>query len=222
MHWDLFVRSRDIEKTAAMAGKLGIGGMGMLVPLKEKLLVKGIKAPGVDMAGGVIISGKAAKVVKAAKSVRRGIELVAVEGGDLEVNRAALSTPEVDMLLHPWKERQDCGLDHVMLKLAARKGVSVVFDFHGLLMSTRRSRVQLMNSMLEAAKLVRKFKAPFVIASGAVEPNDLRSQSDLLSFGRVLGFSDPGIKEAMSGGIVSENRKRLSGNWVMPGVELEK
>ncbi len=216
MSWDMCVMA---EGAAEVAKKLGLKGIGILVPFKEKHKLKGMKGAGIST--GVIVSGKAGKVVKDVRSVRRSVELVAVSGGDLETNRMALSTPEVDMLLHPWKDRQDCGLDHVMVKLAAKNNVSVCFDFHGLLVSSRRSRVQLMNSMLEAAKLVRKFKAPFVMASGAVEPYDLRSASDLLSFGRTLGFRDPEIKNAMSDRIVSENRKRLSGKWVMPGVEVE-
>ena len=218
MAWDMYVEARD---AAVMAGKLGWDGMAVLAPLKERHGLKAMEAKGMDVSTGVIVSGKAAKVVKDARSVRRQVELVAVEGGDPEVNRTALGTPEADMLLHPWKGRQDSGLDHVMVKLAEKNNVAVCFDFHGLLVSSRRGRVQAMNSMLEAARLVRKLKAPFIIASGAVEPYGMRSQSDLISFGRSLGFRDPEIKRAMSGRIVSENRKRLSGKWIMPGVEVE-
>ncbi len=218
MAWDMYVEARD---AAGMARKLGWDGMAVLAPLKERHELKAIDAKGMEMSKGIIVSGKAARIAKDVRSVRKQAEIVAVEGGDPEVNRAALSTAEVDMIIRPWKGRQDSGLDHVMAKLAAKNDVSVCFDFHGLLVSSRRGRVQVMNSMLEAAKLVRKFKAPFVMASGAVEPYCMRSPSDLISFGRSLGFRDPEIKRAMSGRIVSENRKRLSGKWVMPGVEVE-
>jgi RNase P/RNase MRP subunit p30 len=218
MAWDMFVRCREAADTAK---SLGLEGIGVLVPFKERHELKEIRAGGIGISTGVIVSGSAGKVSKDARSVRRQAELVAVEGGDPEVNRAALSTPEVDMLLHPWKGRQDSGLDHIMVKIAAKNCVSVVFDFHSLLVSSRMTRVQLMNSMLEAAKLVRKLRAPFIIASGAVEPYDLRGASDLMSFGRSLGFRDPEIKKAMSDRIVKENRKRLSEKWIMPGVELE-
>ncbi|MFQ5648206.1 MAG: RNase P subunit p30 family protein, partial [Candidatus Aenigmatarchaeota archaeon] len=144
-----------------------------------------------------------------------------VRGGDADLNRAAVETPEVDILAHPWRERKDCGLDHVMAKLAAKNRVAVQFDFSELLHSSKRSRVQLLAQLMAAAELVRKYRAPFIISSGARAPFDLRAPSDLVSFGRVLGFRDPDIKRALSGGIVKENRKRLSGKWVMPGVEIE-
>lgn len=224
MTWDLYVSAFQLQEAADMAKRLGWSGIGVLVPLKDKAGLKGIKeacqkVKGIDLSLGVIISGKGAAAARASQSVRREVELVAVSGGDLETNRAALETPEVDMLLHPWEGRQDCGLDEVMVKLAKENNVSICFDLHPMLVSSRSGRVQVMDSMLDAAGLVKKLKAPFVISSGAIEPYDLRSASDLTSFGRVLGFGDPEIKKAMSGGMVAENRKRLSGKWVMPGVE---
>jgi RNase P/RNase MRP subunit p30 len=54
-----------------------------------------------------------------------------------------------------------------------------------------------------------------------MDPYDIRAPADIVSFGRVLGFRDPAIKAAMSDSVLKENRKRLSGKWIMPGVELE-
>jgi ribonuclease P/MRP protein subunit RPP1 len=224
MFWDLYVKAGPAS--SELARKLGWSGLGLVVPWKAegeiKQLAEAAKSlKGIDAAVGVELRGPAHAVRKACQAVRKRVELVVVQGGDLEVNRSSLGMPEVDMLASPWKGRSDCGMDHVTAKMAAKNNVAVLFDFHELMTSSRRTRVQVMNNMLEAAKLVRKFRAPFAISSGAMESYDLRAPSDLMSFGRVLGFQDPAIKGAMSGAMVTENRKRLSGKWVMPGVEME-
>ena len=68
---------------------------------------------------------------------------------------------------------------------------------------------------------MRKFRAPFVLTSRANTEWDLRSASEMVAFGRVLGFQDKEIKDSLSGKILKENRKRLGGKWVIPGVERE-
>ena len=223
--WDLGLRDTSGE-TLDMAGKLGWKGIGLLVPWegKENLekFRKSLGKAKVDVSVGVIIGAKKASGMKKDVLKARPLaELVAVSGGDLEINRAALERPEVDILLNPWKDRNDPGLDYVMARLGRKNRVSVMFGFNELLVSSKRGRVRVMSNLLAAAKLVRKHKAPFVLSSGAKGTFDLLAPSDSMSFGRVLGFRDPEIKRGLSGQMVRENRKRLSGKWVMPGVEIE-
>jgi len=218
--WDLGVRNGELEKMAEVAKRLGWRGIGVILPWKERAKLKEFKGKRLetDVALGLELSGRGFK--RDIQKVRREVELIVVQGGDSDINRAAVETPEVDILARPWMGRQDCGIDYVMARLAAKNRVAIQFDFGELLHSSKRSRVQLLSQLMEAAKLVKKYRAPFVVTSGAKSPFDLRAPSDLLSFGRILGFQDPDIKKALSGWIVQENRKRLSGKWVMPGVEV--
>ena len=216
--WDLGVQTGETEETAKVAKSLGWKGIGLILPWAERGELKAIKVKGFGFSAGVLVKGKNFR--KDIQKVRRETELVIVEGGDPEINRQAVETREADILACPWRGRQDSGLDYVMAKLAAKNRVAVQFEFRELLYSSKRTRVQLLSQLMEAAKLVKKYRAPFVITSGARIPFDLRAPSDLVSFGRVLGFRDPEIKKAMSDSIVKENRKRLAGKWVMPGVEV--
>jgi len=160
-------------------------------------------------------------VQKMARKVRKKVELVFVHGGDLEVNRKACETPEVDVLAHPELGRSDSGIDYIMAKLAKEHDVAIEFNFRNMLLSSRKTRSDIFSRMMENAQLVRKYKVPFILTSGAVEPYDLRSPSELMSFGRLLGLSPKHAKLAISASMLEENRKRLGGKWIMPGVELE-
>jgi RNase P/RNase MRP subunit p30 len=50
----------------------------------------------------------------------------------------------------------------------------------------------------------------------------MRSPHDITVFGKILGLSESQVKLGISDRLIKENRKRLSGKWVMPGVEIEK
>lgn len=216
--YDLCVRSGE---AAEFAKKLGWDGIGLITPLKD------FKGPGVKKSGGLDVSPgveievrRAHDLGKAVRRARRKAELVVVKGGILDVNRAALEIPEVDILTG-FQLPGSCGLNHIMAKLAARNNVSIGFEFGDILHSHEKGRTRILSMLLHAARLVRKFRVPFILTSGALSPWDMRAPSELQAFGRVLGFKDPDIRKALGSIIVEENRKRLSGKWVMPGVEVE-
>lgn len=229
-YYDLHTGSGNLKETLRLARELGWSGLGLIIPYDRDFsknldaLKKEIQAlkPKLDIALGAEIPGeKPGKIRKTAKELRKKMELIVVSGGDLEANRRALETPEVDILSHPSLGRNDPGLDHVMAKLGKRNDVAIEFNFNEILYAYKKRRSQILQNLLKAAKLVKKYNAPFTISSGAKGPWDLRSPSELIALGRVLGLPNPEIKHSLSEGILQENRKRLGKKWVMPGVEVE-
>ncbi|MFC2144012.1 RNase P subunit p30 family protein [Candidatus Aenigmatarchaeota archaeon] len=227
--FDLCIRTENHKETIDIARRLGFSGVGLIVPystnymreisdLKES--IKKIK-PVIDVAFGVEInpagSGKMKDVRKIAKTVRKDIEIVMVRGGDANADRLALETPEVDIITH----HKDMRINQVLAKLSAKNNVSVGFLFSDLLLSYKRTRISLFSDMIRDARVLKKYKAPFILSSGSLSEWDLRSPSDMLAFGRLLGYQDNMIKKSLSDGILKENRKRLGKKWVMPGVEIE-
>ena len=223
---DYHAHAENLAETIKAAKKLGFSGICLAInwsgsenlekfmpsinPFKKEL----------DIAIGVEIKDKPNKICHIVESAREKAEIILVHGGDLEVNRVSVETAGIDILLHPEMGREDSGIDHTMARLAKKNNVAIEFSLNDLIQSSKLTRSRLLHNLMENAKLVRKYKAPFVLTSGAFDPFGLRSPSDLLSFGRVLGFQDPEIKKALSDSIIKENRKRLSGKWVMPGVEV--
>jgi ribonuclease P/MRP protein subunit RPP1 len=230
MKYDLCLRieqEEEIKEAVKIAKKLGWNGIGILTTQRklEKLRKEftNDKEKDFEIVFGICLSPKNPNDVRRiAKKLRRKTKIITVEGKTLEISRAALETPEVDVLLLPWNSGINFGMNYIMARLASKNNVSICFDFVDIIHSHARSRTIILSNMVLVAKLVRKFRTPFVITSGAKSPWDMRSPSELMAFGRILGFQDPEIKKAMSDAIVKENTKRLSDKWVMPGVEIEK
>ena len=225
--YDLCVKVENLKETIDIAKKLGWDGLGLIIPysvnyMKElgalKDSVKSLKS-GIDLGFGIEINTKDPRDVrKIAKAIRRDVELVVVRGGTPEVNRTALETLEVDILTH---NDGDMKINHVLAKLAAKNNVAIGFVFSNILLSYKRTRISLFSDMITNAKVLKKYRSPFIISSGSLSAWDLRSPSDLLAFGKLLGFQENQVNHAMSDVILRENRKRLGKKWVMPGVEIE-
>jgi ribonuclease P/MRP protein subunit RPP1 len=212
--WDYCVRAdSDLDKVGKMAGQLGWDGVcvfGEEVKTGKK---------GAEMVMGLLIEARNPEQMrKRVRSERKNFGVIAVVGVNDDMNRAACETAGVDLLL----PQGDTKIDVVMAKIAREKNVRIGFEFGQLLHSTLEERSTLFSQMLKNAKSVKKFGAPFAIVSGALSEFGLRAPSELMAFGRVLGFEGPEIRDAMSGKAIDENKKRLSGRWLMPGVEVEK
>ena len=228
--YDNHTRTENIGETIKTSKQLGFSGICLATNWTNPSDLQNFKkqvqefkitdAKEIDIAVGVEIKDKPNKIPELVNKIRKEADVILVHGGDLEVNRVSAETPEIDILLHSELGREDSGIDHTMARLAKKNNVSIEFSLSDLIQSSKVSRAKLLHSLMENAKLVRKYKAPFVLTSGAFDAPGLRSPSELLSFGRVLGFQDPEIKKSLSDHLVKENRKRLSGKWVMPGVEV--
>ncbi len=214
--WDYGVRDdSDMEAVTGMAKKLGLDGLC--------ILSDGVKLPsgnsGVEIVSGMLVDANNANLMrKNVRKSRKKYEVIAVLGKDDAMNRVAAETAEIDILI----PASGTKIDVVMAKLARKNNVKIGFEFGILIHSTLEERGRLFSQMLKNAKAVKKFGAPFVVVSGALSEFGLRAPSELVAFGMSLGFDEPDIRKGMSGNIIEENRKRLSGKWVMPGVEVEK
>lgn len=224
--YDLHVHPEvELIKVLAFAEKLGWNGLCLIYKDINELedarkALKSVKK--LDISFGIKLEPKRPDDIRRnVEKFRKKVEMILVHGGDLEINRKACETPGVDILCHPELGREDSGIDHVMAKLAKKNFVAIEFNFRELLMSYAESRSKYFSNLETNARLVKKYNVPFVLTSGAVSCWDLRAPSELTSLGKLLGFDGKEVKNALSGWILENNRKKLSGKWVMPGVEVE-
>lgn len=225
-YYDVCVRAENPEEALRIAEELGWKGIGLIVPYSVNYMkrlsdvkeaVKKVKT-GMDVGFGIEISTNDSRhIKKIARSIRKDVELVVVRGLGTELDRVALETPEVDIVTH----HKDMMINQVLAKLGVKNNVAIGFIFSNILLSYKRTRISLFSTMINDAKILKKYGSPFILSSGAISEWDLRSPSDILAFGKLLGFQDNQSVKGMSGLMLKENRKRLGKKWVMPGVEIE-
>ena len=216
----------ELERNLDAAKELGWDGLCFIADRKDMKELKAAirQARGIGVSAGLLLQPRNNNELKRQVSAaRRSHEFIAVRPQSTEISRAALETRGVDVLLG-WESAGETGrrsMDYVMVKLAAGNGVSIAFSLQPLLAAYNRARAGVMSKYIETVRFVRKYGTPFILTSGALSSWDLRSPSELAAFGKVLGFHGKEIKQALSGSMLNENINRLSGRWVMPGVEVE-
>ena len=119
---------------------------------------------------------------------RDNVDILAVWGGDFEINRSAVENPRVDILTHPELKRKDSGMDHVMMKLAAENNVAIELNFREYLHSYRKIRSYVLSHMRRNVMLARKYGAHVIVASGAESVWDMRAGRELASLAYMCGF----------------------------------
>ncbi len=156
-------------------------------------------------------------------SLRREYDVLLVKGGDIELNRKAVETPEVDILLHPEFERRDSGFNQTMAKLAKENNVAVEVNFREILLSSKNTRSHIIHNISENVKLCKKNHVPIVICSGAVSHLQMKDPKVLISMGTLFELNLKEAKKCVSEipeSIIQMIRERQNNNWIGPGVKV--
>jgi ribonuclease P/MRP protein subunit RPP1 len=218
-----------IEQLAERAKELGYTGICFSEyyegkPQLEKLKAETAKVSenmGIEILLG--FEARSTKELKRLAGMRRMFDVLLVHGGDLRVNRAAVETKEVDILTHPEHGRYDCGMNHVMAKLAKRNNVAIEINFREILISDKKTRSRILANMRDNVALAKKYKMSIISCSGAISHWEIKDPLCISSIANEFGM---GLKEAKNSiskvpeGIVKLAKERKSKNWVMPGVKM--
>jgi len=156
-------------------------------------------------------------------AIRREYDALLVRGGDIDLNRKAVETPEVDILLHPEFERRDSGFNHTMAKLAKENNVAIEVNFREILLSSKNTRAHIIQNISENVKLCKKFHTPIIICSGAISHLQMKDPKVLISMGKLLGLELAEAKKCVSEvpeNIIKMSKERQSEKWIGPGIRV--
>lgn len=216
-----------LEEIASRAKLLGFNGICFSEYFKNRNEIQKLKEKIADVSKKIGINiflgfeARNSNELKKLIKIRREYDVLLVRGYDLELNRMAVETPEVDILTHPELNRKDSGLNHIMVREAAKNNVAVEVNFRNILLSNKASRSLIMHNIAKNIKLCKKFKAPIIINSGAISHWQLKDPKVLISMGNLLGMELNEAKAAITdvpNKIVKQINERKSSKWIMPGV----
>lgn len=232
---NLSLGQNSVKDIIKMAEKLDLSSICIIDYVKDKTkdnidnLKKEIKKekPKIEVLTGVEISTEDLEILKKQiNKLRNKADILIVSGGLSKINRAAVENPRVDILAHPEMGRRDSGIDNVTAKLAADNSVAIELNFKYVLNSYKKIRAHMLTHMKTNVTLAKKYKTPFIIASGAQNIYDMRTGRELASLGSLLDLElaeSLYAVSAMPEMIAQHTKKVRSKGHIMPGVEvLEK
>jgi ribonuclease P/MRP protein subunit RPP1 len=135
---------------------------------------------------------------KKVQKFREHSDVVIVNGGDLKINRAACEDPRVDILAHPYKNRRDSGINHILAKKASENNVAIELSINQVIKTRLSFRAKILSQFRQILKLQRKFKFPLIITSNAYSIYDLRTPEDITAFAGCLEMTPDEIMSSLS------------------------
>ncbi len=211
VHTNLSIGENTIDEMVDFAKRLGLSGIGIVRyhPAQEEV----VKRDDFDLVDVIMLkASKPDELSVMIKKARKHAEIIIVHGGDFDVNRAACEDPMVDILCHPELNRRDSGLDHICVKAAAENDVAIEVNFREIAESFKLHRVRVLAAIRKNIDLCKRFNAPVVTSSSAVNRWGLRSGRELASVAHVLGLDLTKAIDTTSivpENIVLRNREKL-------------
>lgn len=170
-------------------------------------------------------------VQQEARKVRREQDVV-MAAGDSKLNRLASDCWEVDVIGSPethgekdFMHQMNSGLDYVIARACAEKGIAVELNFSNVLDAHGRKRAQVMARMAQNVRICRDAGCDMVVTSGARDEYGLRAPRDLMAFGILLGMSLEEAKAAVSANpakILKRSRDRRDPDILLKGLRVKK
>jgi len=194
MFYDFWVENYN-EETKKLLKKLGFSGACVFGEFEDKDFI--------------LVKGKSIK-----SKTNETAEFLILENRDEKIQRAAIKNNSVDGIRS--------FVNYPAIKEMAERKIALVICFNDLLNSSDTKKILYL--MKKSITLARKYKTPIVIASGARNNWELRSTSELIGFGEVLGLNAEEAKKALNWfqeKIIERNKLKSEGKYIGPGVIIK-
>lgn len=221
----------SLEQLASTAKELGYAGICFAEYFQNGHQIKKLKediAKVSEKVGIEIYLGFEARNPKELHNLverRRMFDILLVQGGDLRMNRLACETPQVDILTHPENNRNDSGLNQVLVKFAAENNVAIEVNFREILLASKRTRNMIMRHMSQNVRLAKRFRAPIILCSGGISHLELKDPQVMISMANQFGLELSESKKCISEipeSMIKQSKERKLDKWLMPGVKVVK
>ena len=208
--FDFFTHPDSPELMVAEAKKYGYSGIVVTNPKVNE----GIILPdGFSIYKGVEIQAKSSRIREEIKKHRDSNLILLVRGGEEDINRAAVESEGLDILLQPSE------FNNVLAKAASDNSIAIGFNL-GLLIRLRGdARVRELKNMRIILKHARKYKLKMILTSDSSSVYDLRSPREMVALSSLFGMTPCEAIDAMSATPKSILRRK-SPNYIKEGIEI--
>lgn len=200
----------SIPEMAQQAKKYGYSGMALVNTLEND--TENIQ-PGFSIYHAAGISCKPAKLRNEIQKHSKKTDIIIVMGGDELLNRAAVETPGLDIILQPEE------FNHVHARFAHDNSITIGFDVGSLIRNRGDARIKELTTMRRNLMYVRKYDLQAILTANATTFYDLRAPREMAAIAGLFGMTQKEASDAMSTTPI-EILKTKNQNYVQNGIEV--
>jgi len=223
---------KNLDQTRELIRKsaeLGYSSVGIAFPTevtqKEIREIQEICSHvGLDLVTRVDLNPKTSReLLNNLRNFREKFEAIAVCCYSKEVARQAAKDQRVDLISFPSSDPKKRFFDFAEAELASKASASLEVDMAPLLYLGGFQRVRLLSFLGKEMLIAKKFGVPVVLSSGTSDICFLRRPEDYAFLSYLFDLDFSVAKRAVSENpkaIIERNRRKLSSNYVAPGVYI--
>ncbi len=208
--YDFYTHPDNAIEMARVGKKYGYSGIAVIGHDTNE---KTIFPENFSIYRGVEIQAKPSRIREEIRKYRDSDHILIVEGGEEEINRAAVETEGLDILLHPLE------FNNILAKAASDNSVYIGFNLGLLIRLQGVARVRELKTMRINLKHARKYKLQVILTSDAHSIYDLRAPREMVAISSLFGMSEKEAVDAMSAAPLNILRRK-SPNYIQEGIEI--
>ncbi|MFQ6095453.1 MAG: RNase P subunit p30 family protein [Candidatus Bathyarchaeia archaeon] len=221
----------EVRELTARSAELGYSSVGIPLPIdmtrKEiQNLERICSENNLDLIKRVDLRPKDTRaLLDLLRNVRRKRELVAVYCNSKPIARQAAKDRRVDLISFPSTDPRRRFFNSAEAELASKSQAALEVDMAPLIALDGFLRTRLISCLRREVAIAKKFDVPMVLSSGSSDRYLLRKPQDYASLAYLFGLDHQAAMKALSETplrIIERNRKKLSPDYVAPGVYIVK
>ncbi len=210
----------DIESFIGMARRLGLSGMTLQMTMRPP--IRRLDDGFILVARLNLKESGLSQMKQRVRRMRERTALIAAPLKTTDIANWAAKDPRVDIIM-PYGPHYDQRLRKSTARLAAEFGTALEIPIAPLLEYRGLARAKMLKAFREMVRTATAEGMPVVVASGASRPIMLRAPMAMQCAGRVVGLNCEQARLAIADiplSLIETNEKRLSGDYVYPGIEI--
>ncbi len=198
--------SLSIAQLAGEAKRYGYSGIAII---NSEII--GNEIENFSIYSGVEITGRPSRIREEIKKHKS--EIIIVQGGHEELNRAALETEGLDILLQPQE------FNNVLAKEASDNSIAIGFNLGSIIHLRGEARIRELMVMRTNLRHARKYNLSMTLTCNGHSIYDFRSPREMAALAGLFGMTQREAVDAISAtplGIL----KRKSPEYIQEGIEI--
>ncbi|WP_455645138.1 ribonuclease P protein component 3 [Methanosphaera sp.] len=160
---------------------------------------------------------------KTVQRFHKKTDFIMANGGDSKINRAICELPQVDIINHPYANKRNSGINHILAKMLVSNNISVNINFTDILSNRGYYKARILNQINQLLLLQRKYNFRTILSSGSKTFYDVRSPESMILLSQMMDMDTAYGEKA-----ISENPSEIIKNMeknkdsIIDGVRIIK
>jgi ribonuclease P/MRP protein subunit RPP1 len=125
-------------------------------------------------------------------------DIIMVNGGKENINRAACQMPQIDIINEPYISNHNSGINHILSKMLVENNISVNINYRSVLKSRGYYKSKMLSQINQLFSLQDKYGFRTIISSGSQSFYDVKSPDAMLLLGNLFNVKKEIIEKSLT------------------------